>query len=81
MATKALSSPYGKEFAARMDLLGAHAFFDVDCGPGTIGLAVAGPLPGVVGWNYSAAMHVFLSCGDAGEYLFDSRTMLAPTKR
>ena len=56
MASKALRSRYASEFVARMDLRGAQSLLDVGCGPGTIGLAVAGQLQRVVGLDYSAAM-------------------------
>ena len=56
MASKALRSRYASEFVARMDLRGAQSLLDVGCGPGTIGLAVAGQLQCVVGLDYSAAM-------------------------
>ena len=56
MASKALRSRYAEDFVARMDLRGATSLLDVGCGPGTIGLAVAGQLQRVVGLDYSAAM-------------------------
>ncbi len=56
MASKALRSSYADEFIGRMDLTAAHSLLDVGCGPGTIGLAVAGQLQRVVGLDYSCAM-------------------------
>ena len=49
-------SSYAETFVARMDLSGAATLLDVGCGPGTIGLQLAGRLERVYGLDFSRAM-------------------------
>lgn len=51
-----LQSRYAESFIARMDLTGAATLLDVGCGPGTIGLQLAGRLERVYGLDYSRGM-------------------------
>ena len=75
MANKALRSRYADDFVARMALAGATSLLDVGCGPGTIGLAVAGQLQRVIGLDYSAAMLKVMSAKAAEQGLTNVETL------
>lgn len=53
---KMMQGDYAKAFLARMDLSGAATLLDIGCGPGTIGVPLAGRLEAVYGLDYSPGM-------------------------
>jgi SAM-dependent methyltransferase len=56
MSRGAFESEYARAFVARLNLDGCETLLDVGCGPGTIGLSVAGRLRHVYGLDFSRAM-------------------------
>lgn len=71
MKRKVMRGPYVDAFISGMNLEGARTLLDVGCGPGTIGLALAGRLERVYGLDYSRTMLDMLMA-NAGELGLDN---------
>lgn len=56
MSRKPLRGAYSDAFIQGMDISGASTLLDVGCGPGTIGLLLAGQMQRVYGLDYSQVM-------------------------
>lgn len=56
LGRKPLGGVYAETFISRMDLTDSRSLLDVGCGPGSIGLLLAGRLEEVIGMDYSPRM-------------------------